>query len=234
MKDEWQFREEICTIGRKMYENRYICATDGNISVRLPGDVLLFTPSGVCKGEMSPEALLKTDLNGQKISGPGQPSSEIQMHLAVYRLRPEVRAVVHAHPPIAIAFTLAGISLAQCILPEVVVTIGNILTAGYATPTTESVADSIRDLVHKTDAIMLERHGSLTLGRSLREAYYHLERMEHVAYITLIARQLGQVRSLTLEQIQDLMQLRVKFGLSHLPAVCNECGICIGGHKPSR
>ena len=206
MRNEIQIREEMCRIGHQMYQRCYIVGTDGNMSVRLPGNIMLFTASGVCKGQLVPEQILKTDFNGTKISGPGKPSSEIQMHLLVYRQRPDVRAIVHAHPPLAVALTVAGKSLEKILLPEVVVHLGKIATAPYATPGTVDLAHSIRPFLEETNAIVLERHGVITVGQNLTQAYYRMEYVEYAAQIAWLAQQVGPMPSLPPEEIEKLRQ----------------------------
>ena len=206
MRNEFEIREEMCHIGRHMYQRRYIVGTDGNMSVRLPGNILLFTASGVCKGQLLPEQILKTDFAGTKISGPGKPSSEIAMHLLVYRQRPDVRAIVHAHPPLAVALTVAGKSLQKILLPEVVIHLGKIATAPYATPGTAKLADSIAPFLEETNAIVLERHGVITVGTNLTQAYYRMEYVEYAAEIAWLAQQVGPIPPLPPEEIEKLRQ----------------------------
>jgi L-fuculose-phosphate aldolase len=227
IRTEIQLRKEICEICSKMYEKGFICATEGNVSVRLDGDEILITPSGICKGEISPEELIVINGHGQKLSGWGNPSSETAMHLKVYEMRPEIQAVVHAHPPTAIAFTLAGITLAGCIIPEVVLTMGSIPTVPYATPGTGEAAIVIEKHIHDFDALLLDRHGSITVGSSVKKAYYHLERLEHAAQVTWMAKQLGNLQSLSSSETAKILGLRQKFGIQvGSPRGCNECGIC--------
>jgi len=149
------------------------------------------------------------DWNGRVIEGEGQPTSELAMHLAVYRLRPEVEAVVHAHPPVATAFSIAGISLEDFVLPEVVLTLGVIPTASYATPTTAEVPETIRNLIQKHDALILERHGAITVGRDLMDAYNKMEKLEHAAIIIFSALQLGRVRCLPPREVEKLIHLKL-------------------------
>lgn len=208
MINERELREEICTIGHRLYYRNYIVGTDGNLSVRLPGDILIFTPSGVCKGELHPDRLLKTDLHGKKISGEGKPSSEIQLHLVAYRQRPDIRAVVHAHPPLAVALTVAGESLEKVLVPEVVTHLHHIPTAPYATPGSKDLAESISPFIVQCDAVLLERHGIVTVGNDLKEAYYKLECAEYAAKITWLARQLGPLSPLDAMEVSKLQEMR--------------------------
>jgi len=192
MRGESDLRCELIEVCRALECKGFIAATDGNVSCRLRDDRVLVTPSGKAKGELKPIDLLVTDLDGVPVSGPGRPSTEIRMHLLVYSRRPDVAAVVHAHPPLLTALTLAGIPFAADALPEVWVAIGPVPTAPYATPSTQEVPDSIAPFIDSHQAILMERHGSLTLGRSLSEAYMRLEKLEHAAHTLYFAHQLLQ------------------------------------------
>lgn len=200
---EARIRDEIVETGWRLYEGRYIAASDGNVSARL-GERLLITPSGACKGFLTAEEIVVTDLQGRKLQGAGEPSSEAPMHVEIYRQRPEVRAVVHAHPPHATGFALAGVALENALLPEVIVDLGCIPLARYATPTTEEMASAIRDLVPDHDALLLANHGALTCGVNLQEAYYKMERLEHYAHICLVARLAGRERVLSETELQKM------------------------------
>jgi len=227
MREEIKLRKEITLICHKMYEKDLISATDGNVSARLSDGSILITPSGLAKGDISPEEMLRIDMEGKKLSGFGKPSSETNMHLEVYRVRPDVMAVVHAHPPTAVAFSIAGISLAGCVIPEVILTMGEIPTVPYATPGTGEAGLVIREPLANFDAMILDRHGSITVGKNLQKAYHHLEKIEHAARVTLAARQLGQVQTLPGAEVKKLIDLREKFGIQvGLPRGCNECGLC--------
>jgi L-fuculose-phosphate aldolase len=148
------------------------------------------------------------------------------MHLEVYGQRPDVGAVIHAHPPLATAFTVAGISLAQCVIPEVVLTMGTIPTTEYATPSTEAGREAVRELIRKHDALVLDRHGALTVGPDLISAYRKLEKVEHCAQVTLAARQLGNVRTLPPEEVRRLEAMRAELGLGKSVQACSNCGTC--------
>lgn len=208
MQSESIIRKEICHIGYKLYERNYIIATDGNISARLPGNIILITPSGVCKGEMTSDQILKIDIDGNRISGQGKPSSETHMHLSIYRKRPDARVVVHAHPPTAVALSVSGITLEKVLVPEVLIHVGKIPTAPYATPGTPELAKSIEYLIEHHDAILLERHGMITVGTNLNEAYYKLECSEYAARIAWMANQVGTMSPLDTSQINTLLAMR--------------------------
>jgi len=229
---ELEQRAEIVRICRLLWERGYVVATDGNVSVRLGENRLLTTPSGESKGFLTPEQLVITDMTGRVILSHEagrrelKPSSEILLHLEVYRQRPDVRAVVHAHPPITVACTVAGFSLARCVLPEVFVTLGRIPTSSYATPASPEGPEVIRDLIRDHDAIVLDRHGTLTVGATVWEAYLKLEKVEHAAQVTLAANQLGRVRTLTPEQLARLKEHREAFLRAQGRESCEGCTLC--------
>ena len=229
---EYELRQEMVRVGRLRWERGYDAATDGNMSARLGSDRLLVTPSGLSKGFLSEGDLVAIGLDGgQAPAGgrAGRTSSEILMHLEVYRQRPEVRAVVHAHPPLATAFSIAGVSLARCVLPEVIVTLGAIPTTDYATPGTPEVSESIRQALRGYDAIVMAHHGSLTVGKTLWEAYLLLEKVEQTAQITLVAQQLGRVHTLPPEAVEKLAGRRTELLQRLGRDVCEGCTVCILG-----
>ncbi len=206
MQTERELKRELVKICRMLHLKNFIAATDGNVSVKY-GSRLLTTPSGVNKGFIEEDQIIGVDLAGRVVSGRGQPTSELAMHLMVYEVRPDVRAVIHAHPPLATAFSIAGVTLEEFVLPEVVMTMGGIPTTSYATPTTPDVPEVIRELIQRYDALILARHGGLTLGRDLMDAYNKMEKLEHTALVILTARQLGEVRLLPLTEVEKLTQM---------------------------
>src|SRR6188472_2179206 len=220
MTPESQLRADIVEVGRRMYARGYTASNDGNISVRLGGDRLLMTPKSVCKGFMTPDMMCITDLDGKKIAGDRNPSSEMQMHLEVYRQRPEVQAVVHAHPPIATGFAVAGIPLDRAVLAEVVTTLGSVPIAEYATPSTKELPEAVRKYVKAHDGMLLANHGALTLGRDLFGAYYKMETIEHFAKISLVARLLGGERLLSRQEVDRLQGLRGRYGIAAPAPIC--------------
>jgi L-fuculose-phosphate aldolase len=230
---EHELRQEMVRIGRLMWERGYVAATDGNLSARLGPNRLLVTASGLSKGFLTADDLVTIQLDGQPVpSYRGRmlrASSEISMHLEVYRQRPDVNAVVHAHPPVATAFSIAGVSLARCVIPEVIVTLGSIHTAGYATPGTAEVPVQIRRAIRDHEAIILAHHGSLTVGRTLWEAYLRLEKVEHTAEITLAAQQLGRVNTLSPEAVEKLAAKRRDLLQREGRDLCEGCTVCVLG-----
>jgi L-fuculose-phosphate aldolase len=208
-------RQEFVRIGQLMHHRNYVTATDGNISARLSEDRFLVTPSGQSKGFMRPEEMVVIDWNARAVDGEPalQPSSEILLHLEAYRQRPDIGAVVHAHPPTAIALSIAGVSLARCQLPEVIVTLGLIATTEYATPSSPEGATVIRDLIRGHDALILQRHGSVTVGTTPWEAYLRLEKVENAAEILFKLLLLGREEALTRAALGKLLDKREHMGL---------------------
>lgn len=205
---EFKVKQDIVEVGRRMYNREFVASNDGNISVKIADNELIITPTGISKGYMTPEDMLKVDLNGNIISGSKKPSSEIKMHLVVYKNRPDVFAVCHAHPQKATAFAVARQVCKEIALPEVIFSIGNVALSDYATPSTDELPKSIEDIVKTTDAILLSNHGALTVGKDVFDAYYKMETLEHFAGIILYARQLGGEQGLTSKEISELLRIR--------------------------
>ena len=208
-----QIKQEICEVGHRLYHNGFVAANDGNISVKLNENEFYCTPTGVSKGSLTPDMIIKIDAEGNKIEGKLNPSSEIKMHLRVFRERPDVNAVVHAHPPVATAFTVAGIPLDRYILPEAVLTIGDVPTCEYATPSTMEIPDSLMPYIQEHDAFMLKNHGALTVGNTLTRAFFTMEEVEFNAKIMKYAMELGRIQEISEEKMYELMDLRARFGL---------------------
>lgn len=234
-QNEQALRQEIIQVGKLLYNKGLIVATDGNISARLDDKTVLITPSGLCKGLMLPDQLIVIDMDGRKV-GAGtptnqhlKPTSETAMHLEAYKQRPDVLSVVHAHPPHAIALSIVGITLAECMLPEAILFLGLTPTTPYSTPASEENAGAIRKAIVGHDAILLQRHGSLTVGDSPLNAYYRTETLEQVARITYMLNQLGGAQSLPPFQVEKLLKIRQGMGLGR-PAdqadFCEICGVC--------
>ena len=221
---EQQLRADIVEVGRRLYARGYTASNDGNISARLDDKRLIMTPRSVCKGFMTPEMMCITDLDGVKLAGERDPSSEMQMHLEVYRQRPDAKAVVHAHPPIATGFAVAGIPLDRAVLAEVVTTLGSVPIAEYATPSTKELPEAVRKYVKAHDGMLLANHGALTLGADLFAAYYKMETIEHFAHISLVARLLGGERLLSRDEVFRLQGLRGSYGIASPAPICPDPG----------
>jgi L-fuculose-phosphate aldolase len=219
---DFQLCNDIVEVGRRLWTRGFVASNDGNISVRLGADRVLMTPASVSKGFMTPDMMVVTDLNGTLVSGaPGRkPSSEIQMHLVAYRERPDVGAVVHAHPPLSTGFAVAGIPLDRAVLAEVVTTLGSIPIADYGTPSTPELAAAVAPYVKVHDGLLLANHGALALGKDLFAAYYKMETIEHFARISLVARMLGRENLLSREEVSRLQNLRGSYGIASPAPIC--------------
>jgi L-fuculose-phosphate aldolase len=215
-------RCDIVEIGRRLHARGYVASNDGNVSVRLPGDRILTTPKSVSKGFMTPDMMVITDRAGKKIAGDRDPSSELLMHLAVYDTRPDIKAVVHAHPPVATGFAVAGIPLDRAVLAEVVTTLGSIPIAEYATPSTQALADAVRRYITAHDGLLLANHGAVTAAGELFAAYYKMETIEHFARISLVARLLGREHLLSREEVDRLQGLRGMYGIASPAPICGD------------
>ncbi|MDP4163588.1 MAG: class II aldolase/adducin family protein, partial [Bacillota bacterium] len=189
-------------------------ANDGNISVRLSDDEFLVTPTGVSKGFMNKDMIIKVDGVGNVREGNFKPTSEMKMHLRVYQERPEIQAVVHVHPPYATAFAIAGLPLNRATMPESVILLGTIPVARYGTPSTEAVPNALNDLIQDHNGVLLENHGALTWGRDLEQAYFFMETLEFTAKINWIAQQMNGDRELSNRNVEQLLELKKSMGLS--------------------
>ncbi|MBI3760693.1 MAG: class II aldolase/adducin family protein [Chloroflexi bacterium] len=228
-------RAEIVRIGQLMHEHDFVDGASGNLSARIGPDRILATPSGLAKGFLQPDQLLVLDMQGMPVKPhPAglKPTSELLMHLEAYRRRPDVNAVIHAHPIVSVALSIAGVSLAECVIPEAVVTLGLVPTTPYATPSSEENQKAISELVVSHDAIILKNHGTLTVGKDLWRAYMKLETLEHTAKTIALAKLLGGSPSLPPQQVEKLLQTRRELGFARPgdeEEFCLACGVC---HPP--
>jgi len=204
-------RHELVRFGKMLHAQGFVAATDGNLSVRLDQRRILVTPTCFSKGMMRPEDMVIVDLHGKKLSGLYNPSSEIAMHLTIYRMRPDVGAIVHAHPCTATAFASAGIALDEPLCSEVVITLGSVPLAPYATTGSMELSDSLRPYIPFHDAILMANHGVVAYGEDLRRAYMRMEAVEHYAKIVLAVRQLGSARSLDSRELEKLVAVRTQY-----------------------
>src|SRR5687768_13898723 len=217
---EEQLRAEIVEAGRRLYARAFIASNDGNISARLDGQRLITTPKSVSKGFMTPDMMVIVDYSGSKIAGERDPSSELPMHLEIYRNRPDVNAVVHAHPPLATGFAVAGIPLTRAVLAEVVTTLGSIPIAEYGTPSTAELPAAVRKYIKAHDGLLLANHGAVTCCRTVMTAYYKMETIEHFAKISLVARLLGRENLISREEVERLQGLRGMYGIASPAPLC--------------
>jgi L-fuculose-phosphate aldolase len=214
------FRADIVEVGRRLYARGYVASNDGNISIRLDDDTILTTPKSVSKGFMTPDMMVVTDLSGKKLRGTRDASTELLMHLEVYKNRPDARAVVHAHPPTATGFAVAGIPLDRAVLAEVVTTLGSIPIAEYGTPSTPELPEAVRRYIRAYDGLLLANHGALTVAGEVFGAYYKMETIEHFARISLVARQLGREHLLSRDEVARLQGLRGSYGIKSPAPIC--------------
>lgn len=248
MANEYEIKKQICDIGKRIYDRGMVAANDGNISVKLNDNEFLCTPTGVSKGFMTPEYICKVDKDGNTIQANGnfRPSSEIKMHMRVYKCRPDVGSVVHAHPSYATAFAIAGIPLTQPIMPEAVIALGCVPIAPYGTPSTMEIPDAVEKFLPYYDAVLLESHGALTWSTDLLAAYHKMESVEFYAELLYKARQLGGPKEFDKATIEKLYEIRRKMGLpgkhpanlcaeinKDNPAGCKGCHSCKGDCKTS-
>ncbi|HEX8143119.1 MAG TPA: class II aldolase/adducin family protein [Pyrinomonadaceae bacterium] len=221
--DEQTARREIVRVGRLMYERSYVVSSDGNISVRLDDGRILATPTMTSKGRMTEESLALTDIEGRALSDK-RASSELEMHLLIYRERPEVKAVCHAHPPHGSAFAVAGLAIDQPILSEVILALGCVPLAEYGTPSTPELTEAMLPLVKYHNALLMANHGAVAYGADVWQAFDRLETLEHTARISILSRLLGGPRNLPADAIEKLINIREAAGYLDERARCQACG----------
>src|SRR2546427_11142510 len=211
MSTERQHRRDIVSFGRALHERGYVAAMDGNLSVRLGENRILATPTAMCKGVMCPSDLVIVDMQGRRLGGKRDVSSEIAMHLLIYRLRPDIHGIVHAHPPTATGFAAAGLALNQPLVCEVVIGLGSIPLGKHGTPGTPELTDALEPLVPQYDAILRSNHGVVAYGSDLNHAYMKMETVEHFAQIALVTHLLGRQQPLGSEEVEKLVIARSKY-----------------------
>jgi L-fuculose-phosphate aldolase len=227
MINEFKIKEQICEIGRRVYAKGFAAANDGNISFRLNDKEVMCSPTMVSKGFMKPDDICKVDMEGKQIAGTRKRSSEILLHLSVYKHRPDVKAVVHCHPPHATAFAVAGVPIPQCVLPEVEVFLGDVPTAIYETPGTQKFADTIVPHLKASNTIILANHGTVTFGPDLEKAYWNSEIIDAYCKILILAKQIGNVNYFNEKQTKELLDLKKRLGYDDLRLHEGEnCDLC--------
>ena len=212
-KTEEQHRQDILDVGKLIYQKGWVAANDGNLSVRLSDGRILCSCTGVSKGMMTPAHLIVCDGDGNKIEGSRDRTSEIAMHLTIYRMRPDVSAIVHAHPPVATGFAVAGRPLNLALLPEVIVNLGCVPLAEYGLPGTPALAEGLLPYIPNYDAILLANHGSVCYGQDVYQAFFKMETVEHFARITLVAELLGGPKVLPKHEVKKLFEARERYGI---------------------
>lgn len=221
--DESQARKLIIEIGKLLYERSYVVSSDGNISCRLDENTILATPTMTCKGRMTEDGLALTDLDGKALNDK-KASSELAMHLLIYKMRPDINAVCHAHPPHGTAFSAAGLAIDAPILSEVILTLGCVPLTDYGTPSTNELTDSMKPFIEHHNALLMANHGAVAYGKDLWEAFDRLETLEHTAKIAILSRALGGANDLPKEAISKLINIREKAGYLTESARCQACG----------
>ena len=214
MKSIFELKKEICEVGHKLYAQGMVAANDGNISVKISPREYLCTPTGVSKGALTPDMIIKVDENGKKLEGTLNPSSEIKMHLCCYKEREDVGAVLHAHPPTSTGFAVAHVHMDKYVMIEDVIAIGSVPVTPYGTPSTEEVPNAIRPYLQEHDVVLLENHGALAIGSDLITAYYRMESLELWAKIQLTAHLLGGAKEISKPDIDTLISMRSKYGVT--------------------
>ena len=222
--EETRLRTAIAEIGKLCYQKGFIVGADGNISARLQDGSVLITPAGAMKGFLSPENIAHVDMSGKVVDNGPRASTETGIHLVSYKERPDIRAVLHCHPPHAVALTLAGIDMQIPLIPEIIVTIGGIPTAPFATPGTDELPESIRNIVRCSDTVVMQNHGSVTLGSNLLDAFKKLDMLEHTAKILWLANCVGTVKPLDPQAVAKLLGTREKLGIRSVNTLENRCG----------
>jgi L-fuculose-phosphate aldolase len=232
-KSELELRQDVVAIDRLVFEKGWVAANDGNITVRIGEDRLLCTPTGVSKGMMQPDDLIICDMQGNKIEGRKERTSEIAMHLTVYGLRPDVRSVVHAHPPVATGYATAGRPLNQALLPEVIIGLGCVPLADYGLPGTPALTDGMLPFIPKYDAILMANHGAVCYGPDPYTAYFRMETVEHYARIALVAELLGGPTVLPRTEVEKLYDSRTRYGVKSRAGVVPGCPVVAEDMPPA-
>jgi L-fuculose-phosphate aldolase len=221
--EESQARKLIIEVGKLLYERSYVVSSDGNVSIRLDENTVLATPTMTCKGRMREDGLALTDMDGKALNDK-KASSELAMHLLIYKMRPDIKAVCHAHPPYGTAFAVAGLPIDQPILSEVILTLGCVPLTSYGTPSTSELTDSMIPFVPYHNALLMANHGAVAYGEDLWQAFDRLETLEHTAKIATLAKTLGGANDLPKEAIGKLINIREKAGYLTEAARCQSCG----------
>ena len=227
MINEWRIKEEICSIGRRLYDKGFVAANDGNISCRIAEGQVLCTPTMVNKGFLKPDDICTVDLEGKQLAGKKKRTSEVLLHLEIYKADPDVKAVVHCHPPHATAFAVAGVEIPTCILPEVEIFLGPVPTAVYDTPGTQAFAETIRPFMGKANTIILKNHGTVAFSDSIERACWYTEIIDAYCRILLLSQQLGNVDRITAPKVNELLDLKTKFGMGEDPRRMEDAELCI-------
>jgi L-fuculose-phosphate aldolase len=224
--NEFKLKEQICEIGRRIYAKGFAAANDGNITIRIGENEVLCTPTMVCKGFLKPEDICKVDMNGKQLAGIRKRTSEVLLHLAIFRERPDIKSCVHCHPPYATAFAVAREPIPKCVLPEVEVFLGEVPIADYETPGTQKFAETIVPFVKDCNTIILANHGTITFGTDVEKAYWNSEIIDAYCKILMLAKQLGRVNYFTEQQTSELLALKKRLGYDDVRFRDPSCELC--------
>jgi len=227
MINEFKLKQEICEIGHKIYDKGFVAANDGNISYRISENQVLCTPTLVSKGTLKCDDICLVDMTGKQLSGKKKRTSEVMLHLEIYKANPKVKAVVHSHPPHATAFSVAGEEIPTCILPEVEVFLGPIPTAVYETPGAQAFAQTILPFVETAKIVVLKNHGTVAWGETLQQAYWWTEILDAYCRILLIAKQVGRVERISPPKVEELLDLKERFGITDDPRRLHNADLCV-------
>jgi len=233
MSNQWnsgihdrELKQQICEIGRRIYQRGFAAANDGNISLRVGENAVLCTPTMICKGFMTPEDICAVDMDGNQIAGQRKRTSEILLHLTIMKHRPDVKAVVHCHPPHATAFSIAGEPIPQCVLPEVEIFMGEVPIAPYATPGTPEFAETVLPFLKATNTIILKNHGTVSFGKDVQDAYWKTEILDSYCRMLMLARQLGRIDYFTETETRELLELKQRLGFDDPRFHLEDCDLC--------
>lgn len=221
--NESEARKLVVEVGRLMYERSYVVSSDGNVSIRLDDNLLLASPTMTSKGRMTIDSLALTDIDGNPLND-RKASSELEMHILIYKMRPDVKAVCHAHPPHGSAFAAAGLAIDKPILSEVILTLGCVPLTEYGTPSTDELTEAMKPFVRHHNALLMANHGAVAYGNDLWQAFDRMETLEHTAKIAILARALGGANDLPSDAIEKLINIREKAGYLTESARCQACG----------
>ncbi|MBP7935062.1 MAG: class II aldolase/adducin family protein [Phycisphaerae bacterium] len=227
MVNEFKLKQEICEVGRKIYTKGFAAANDGNISCRIDKNTVLCTPTMVSKGFLKPDDICTVQMDGKQIAGRKKRTSEVLLHLEIYKQAPEVNAVVHCHPPHATAFSVAGETIPSCILPEVEVFLGTIPTTAYETPGAQDFANTILPFVTKSKIAVLKNHGTVSWGETVDRAYWWTEILDAYCRILLLAKQIGRVERISEPKVEELLDLKERFGIGVDPRRLQNADLCV-------
>lgn len=221
--NESEARKVIVEVGREMYERSYVVSSDGNVSIRLDDGSLMASPTMTSKGRMTENSLAITDIDGNALNDK-RASSELAMHILIYKMRPDVKAVCHAHPPHGSAFAVAGLAIDQPFLSEVILTLGCVPITDYGTPSTDELTDAMKPFVEHHNALLMANHGAVSYGDDLWQAFDRMETLEHTAKIAILSKALGGANELPSDAIEKLINIREKAGYLDKSARCQSCG----------